>query len=163
MPHLCQYLSVCLGNHISFTPSAVLILLELSPSHAVFSSIGFSPFSPLFIGGIDSVVEKFGSSLIVKLLYSRNVRRHMDHVRLSTCDVTGDVSGPSEPFVKANTWERPANIIPEGNTPEESCREPFQGAPAVEECEPPPPVAPLEERVLHRSSCLRRPPNRLDL
>ena len=99
----------------------------------------------------------------MKLSGDRNVRRHVDHVRLSTCDVTGDVSGPSEPSVEANTWERPANIIPEGNTPESSCREPFQGAPVVEEREPPPLGAPLEERVLRRSSCLRRPPNNLDL
>ena len=113
------------------------------------------------LGG--TVVEKFGSSLIVKLLDGRNVRRHVDHVRLSSCDETGDVSGTSQPSVEANTWERPANIIPEGNTPEGSCREPLQVAPALEECEPPPPVAPLEERVLHRSSHLRRPPHRLVL
>ena len=108
-------------------------------------------------------MEKCGSSLIVKLLDGQNMRRHVDHVRLSTCDVTGDVSGPSEPSVEANTWERPANIIPEGNTPEGSCKEPFQGALTVEECEPQPPVAPLEEQVLRRSSHLRRPPNRMDL
>ena len=94
-----------------------------------------------WLGG--TVGETFGSSLIVKLLDGQNVTRHVDHVRLSTCDVTSDVSGPSEPSVEANTCERPANIIPEGNTLEGSCKEPFQGAPAVKECEPPPPVAQL--------------------
>ena len=39
----------------------------------------------------ETVVEKLGSSLIVKLLDGQNVRRHVDHVRLSTCDVTSDV------------------------------------------------------------------------
>ena len=47
------------------------------------------------LGG--TVVEKFGSSLIVKLMDGWKVSRHVDHVRVSTCDVISDVSGPSEP------------------------------------------------------------------